>query len=50
VIAALAEGLGIRAVGRVFELNANTVLAWLLEAADHAETVSAFLLTNLRAE
>jgi len=32
-IAALAEGLGIRAVARVFEADANTVLGWLVEAA-----------------
>src|SRR5262247_3898670 len=30
-IAALAEGLGIRAVARVFEVNPNTGLAWLIE-------------------
>jgi IS1 family transposase len=50
VIAALAEGLGIRAVGRVFDVEANTVLTWLSEAADHAEAVAAFLLTHLRVE
>ena len=46
-IAALAEGLGIRAVGRVFDVDANTVLSWLIEAAEHAETVSRFLLNDL---
>ena len=46
-IAALAEGLGIRAVGRIFDVEANTVLAWLIEAADHAEAVSCPLLRNL---
>ena len=46
-IAALAEGFGIRAVGRVFGVDANTVLAWLIEAADHAEAVSRFLLHDL---
>jgi len=50
VIAALAEGLGIRAVGRVFGVEANTVLAWLVEAADHAEAVSGFLLHHLDVE
>lgn len=49
-IAALAEGLGIRAVGRVFGVQANTVLSWLVEAADHAEAVSDFLLCNLAVE
>ena len=32
-IAAVAEGLGIRAVARVFEVDSNTVLQWLVEAA-----------------
>lgn len=40
---ARAEGLGIRAVGRVFDVEANTVLSWLIEAANHAEAVSAYL-------
>ncbi len=34
-IATLAEGLGIRAVGRVFEVEADTVWTWLVEAAEH---------------
>jgi hypothetical protein len=37
---ALAAGLGIRAVARVFEVAPNTVLAWGLEAADHAAAFS----------
>ena len=37
VVAALAEGLGIRAVARVFEVNPNTVLGWLVEAAEHLQ-------------
>ena len=49
-IAALAEGLGIRAVARVFEVEANTVLAWLRVAGDHAEAVSGFLLNDLSVE
>jgi hypothetical protein len=32
VIACLAEGLGIRATARVFEVDPNTVLHWLVEA------------------
>jgi IS1 family transposase len=40
VVAALAEGLGIRAVARVFEVDPNTVLAWLVEAADHLRAFS----------
>jgi hypothetical protein len=31
VVTSLAEGLGIRAVARVFEVDPNTVLAWLVE-------------------
>jgi hypothetical protein len=34
-VSALAEGLGISAVARVFEVDPNTVLGWLVEAADH---------------
>src|SRR5499427_2677380 len=34
VIACLAEGLGIRGTARVFEVDANTVLQWLVEAAE----------------
>jgi transposase-like protein len=38
-VGALAEGLGIRAVARVFEVDPNTVLQWLVEAADHLKAV-----------
>ena len=34
VLACLAEGLSIRATARVFEVDANTVLHWLAEAAE----------------
>jgi transposase-like protein len=34
VIGCLAEGLGIRGTARVFEVDPNTVLQWLVEAAD----------------
>src|ERR671911_447456 len=34
VIACLAEGLGIRGTARVFEIDANPVLHWLMEAAE----------------
>src|SRR5262249_56743521 len=33
VIACLAEGLGIRGTARVFEVDPDTVLQWLVEAA-----------------
>jgi hypothetical protein len=34
VIACLAEGVGIRGTARVFEVDPNTVLQWLVEAAE----------------
>jgi hypothetical protein len=43
----LAEGLGIRAVARVFEVDPNTVLQWLVEAADHLQTFSQYFLHNV---
>jgi hypothetical protein len=46
-IAALAEGLGIRAVARVFEVDPNTVLGWLVEAADHLQTFSRYFLHDV---
>jgi transposase-like protein len=49
-IAALAEGLGIRAVARVFEIAPNTVLGWLVEAADHLEAFSRHILRDLHVE
>ena len=49
-IAALAEGLGIRAVARVFETDPNTVLVWLVETADHLEAFSRHFLHGLDVE
>ena len=49
-IAALAEGLGIRAVARVFEVDPNTVLVWLVEAADHLEAFSRHFLSDVHVE
>jgi hypothetical protein len=46
-VGALAEGLGIRAVARVFEVDPNTVLQWLVEAADHAAAFSRCFLHDL---
>jgi transposase-like protein len=40
VIACLAEGLGIRGTARVFEIDANTVLQWLVEAAEQLKVFS----------
>ena len=45
-IAALAEGLGIRAVARVFEVDPHTVLRWLVEAAEHLEAFSHYFLQD----
>ena len=49
-IAALAEGLGIRAVARVFETDPNTVLGWLVEAAEHLEAFSRHFVHDLDVE
>jgi transposase-like protein len=49
-IAALAEGLGIRAVARVFETDPPTVLCWLVEAADHLEAFSRHFVHDLDVE
>jgi IS1 family transposase/transposase-like protein len=46
-VGALAEGLGIRAVARVFEVDPNTVLAWLVEAADHLKAFSHHFLHDV---
>jgi len=46
-VAALAEGLGIRAVARVFAVDPNTVRAWLSEAAAQLDTFSRYLLHNV---
>jgi IS1 family transposase len=47
VIACLAEGLGIRGTARVFELDPNTVLAWLVEAAEQLKAFSGYFLCEL---
>jgi hypothetical protein len=50
VLACLAEGLGIRATARVFEVDANTVLQWLVEAAEQLRAFSASFLCDLHLE
>jgi hypothetical protein len=50
VVAGLAEGLGIRATARVFEVAPNTVLQWLTEAAEHLRAFSAYFLCDLHLE
>jgi IS1 family transposase len=47
VIACLAEGLGIRGTARVFGIDANTVLNWLVEAAEQLHAFSAYFLREL---
>jgi transposase-like protein/IS1 family transposase len=47
-VGALAEGLGIRAVARVFEVDPNTVLQWLVEVADHLKAFSQHFLHDVR--
>jgi hypothetical protein len=46
VLACLAEGLGIRATARVFEVDPNTVWHWLVEAAEHLRAFSCYFLCD----
>jgi IS1 family transposase len=48
VIACLAEGLGIRGTARVFEVEPNTVLQWLVEAAEQLQAFSRHVLHDVR--
>ena len=48
VIACLAEGLGIRGTARVFEVDPNTVLQWLVDAAEQLQAFSQHFLHDLR--
>jgi IS1 family transposase len=48
VIACLAEGLGIRGTARVFKIDPNTVLSWLVEAAEQLRAFSAYFLHELQ--
>ena len=50
VLACLAEGLGIRATARVFEVAPNTVLQWLVEAAEQLHAFSAYCLCEVHVE
>jgi len=50
VLACLAEGLGIRATARVFEVAPNTVLQWLVEAAEQLRAFSVYFLCDLHLE
>jgi IS1 family transposase len=50
VLACLAEGLGIRATARVFEVAPHTVLQWLVAAAEQLRAFSAYFLCDLHLE
>jgi IS1 family transposase len=47
VIACLAEGWGIRATARVFEVAPNTVLHWLVEAAEQLQAFTRSFLCDV---
>jgi hypothetical protein len=46
-VGALAEGVGVRAVARVFEVDPNTVLQWLVEAEDQLQAFSQHFLHDV---
>src|SRR5712692_2967036 len=50
VVACLAEGLGIRGTARVFEVDPNTVLQWLVEAAEQLQAFSRHVLHDIRVQ
>jgi hypothetical protein len=47
VLACLAEGLGIRGTARVFEIDPNTVLQWLVDAAEQLRAFSQYFLHDV---
>jgi hypothetical protein len=47
VIARLAEGLGLRGAARVFEVGPNTILEWLVEAADQLQAFSRYFSQDI---
>src|SRR5262249_13586716 len=44
----MVQGLGIRGTARVFEVDPNTVLQWLVEAAEQLRAFSQHLLHDVR--
>jgi IS1 family transposase len=50
VLAALVEGMGIRAAGRVFGLDPNTVESWLVLAAKQMTVFAAYVMVDLELE
>jgi hypothetical protein len=47
VLACLAEGLGMRATARVFEVDPNTVLHWLADAAELLRAFTSSFLCDM---
>ena len=45
-IATLCEGMSPRKVARVFKVDKDTVLGWLVEAAKHSEAVIAYMMVR----
>src|SRR5262249_37663517 len=50
VLAGLAEGVGIRATARGFEVDPTTVLHWLVEAAEQLRALSAYFFCDFHLE
>jgi IS1 family transposase len=50
VIGCLAEGLGIRGTARVFEVDPNTVLQWLVDVAEQLQAFSRHVLHDVRVQ
>jgi IS1 family transposase len=50
VIGCLAEGLGIRGTARVFEVDPNTVLHWLVEAAEQLKAFTSYFLCEVHVQ
>ncbi len=46
-IATLCEGVSPRKVGRIFGVDKDTVLSWVVEAAKHSEAVIGYMVHNL---
>jgi len=47
VLACWAEGVGIRATARGFEVDPNTVLRWLVEAAEQLQAFARYFLCEV---
>lgn len=47
-LACLAEGLGLRGTARVFEVDPNTVVQWLVEAAEQLQAFSRHVMHDVR--